>query len=56
MDSFPSVGPTISSETITAGAGNLPAFNKLANYSASSKEKAPVMDERPLGITSLTTG
>jgi hypothetical protein len=29
MDSFPKVGPTISSETITAGAGNFPAWLNL---------------------------
>ena len=49
--SCPSVGPTMVSEIICAGAGSLPDFRILDRSSASSIVKSPVISVLPAVIS-----
>ena len=56
IDSAPSVGPTISSLTILAGAGILPDFSTFARSRVSSAVKLPVIWLLPPMISDRTVG
>ncbi len=56
IDSAPNVGPTVSSDTIRAGAGSLPAFKIFTKSSASRTVKFPEIDELPPPISLCTVG